>query len=195
MAVSFFPTLVSGDPEQMAGLSDEDIERLERGEVVILVEAEEKDPGRKIHAAFLLKQTIDRSWELLRQPERQSEFTSRLEESTFVSEEGGNMVVRFLLKVLLLKVRYQIIHIFDDEIYGVDISLDPRYDNDLAIFDGRWRLYPVDDGVTLARYSALVRLSPWIPRFIERFLARQSIPAAMEAWKRWIDSGGTWRKE
>lgn len=193
-AVSFFPAPVSAGPEQLEGLSDEDIERLEQGEVVIFVEPEEDDSGRIINAAFLIEQSIDNSWELLRQPERQIEFTARLEECRLVGGDADSKVVRFLLKVLFLKVRYQIDHIFNDEIYRVDISLDPGYENDLVVFDGTWRLYPVQERVTLARYSAVIRLSPLIPSFIQRFLARQSIPAAMEAWKKWIDSGGTWRK-
>ncbi len=195
IVISFFPALLCGDSEELEGLSDKDIDKMEQGEVVISVEPEEDDPGRVIHAAFLIKQPVDKSWELIRQPERQEEFTARLKECTLVDEGPDSKVVRFLLKVLFLKVRYQINHIFDDEIYRADISLDPDYDNDLTVFDGTWRLYPVEEGITLARYSVTIRLSPLIPSFIQRFLARQSIPAAMEAWKRWIDSDGAWRKK
>lgn len=194
IAFLFFPAVLSADPAPLEGFSDEELRRLERGEIVISVEQEENQPGRSIRAAFFVEQPVDRCWALLRLPERQHEFTSRLEESALMSESAGSKVVRFLLKVLLLKVRYQIIHIFNDEIYQVDIALDPGYENDMTLFDGRWRLYPVGEGLTLARYNSAFLFSPSIPAFVQRFLARQSIPSAMEAWKRWIDSGGTWRK-
>ena len=69
--ISFSPALVSADPDRLDGLSDDDMKKLEQGEVVLLIEPEEDNPGRIISAAFIIRQPIDKSWELLRQPERQ----------------------------------------------------------------------------------------------------------------------------
>lgn len=192
--VLLFPVPALGDGDPFEGLSKEDIEEMERGELIISVESNESSPGRVVSAAFFIEQSIERSWELLRQPERQSEFTSRLKESILLDEQPDSKTVRFLLKILLLKIRYQVIHILDDEAYHLDISLDPGYDNDLAVFDGTWRLHPVDEGLTLARYRSTVRLASWVPGFAQRILARMSIVSALEAWKKWFDSGGSWRK-
>ena len=191
----FSPVIVFGDSDLFDGFSDKEIEKLENGELLVVIEPEDDNPGRVFRAVFLIEKPIDTCWELLNQPERQDEFTTRLEECELVGEGQDTKVVRFLLKVLFMKVRYQIEHIFDDEIYQVDFSLDPEYENDLTIFDGTWRLYPVEEGGTFARYHSRVQLASWIPTLVQRFLTRLSIPAALEAWKTWLDSDGRWRKK
>ena len=190
-----FPAAISGDSEMWEVIEDGDLRRLERGQVIIFDVPEGNGADREIQAAFFVNRPIDPCWELLRQPERQGEFTATLEECFLVKESLGTKVVHFRARVLFLTMQYQVNHLFDDEHYRADTSLNPGFDNDLTLFDGIWRLYPVSAGTTLVRYGSILRINSFIPTWIQRYLIRKSIPSAMEAWKLWLQSGGTWRRE
>ena len=193
--VCFAPlSSLSGEAEAWSGMDEGDKERVEQGQVVIVNNVTGKERERRIQTAFLIHQPIDRCWELFQLPERQYEFTSRLDHSTLVSEDPNRKIVHFGVNVLFLKIQYQVEHIFHHETYRIDTRLDPEYENDLKELEGIWRLYQIDEHTTLVRHSSVLRISSAIPRSLQNYLAKKEIPSTLEEWRLWIESDGTWRK-
>ena len=73
-------------------------------------------------------------------------------------------------------------------------TLAPGYKNDMKRLEGFWQYYYVDDQHTLARYGTLTETGFGVPVKVQEFLARRDIPESLGRVKKWVDSGGTFRK-
>jgi len=71
--------------------------------------------------------------------------------------------------------------------------LDPDYNNDLNGLEGFWRLYPYGEGKTLARYGSNISVK-YVPGWIESVFKKRGVKKALLSVKKYIDSGGKYRK-
>jgi hypothetical protein len=184
------------DPEAWKDLTPEQIEKVKKGEIVLVDEdtsASAEEQTRFIQAAMIFNQPLEKVWELFKKTELQDRYLPDLEECTLVSRDEQGDRVDFHVK-LVLDIRYRIHHQYDNENCYLHWSLDPDYKNDMKRVDGYWRLYKLDDTHTLARYGTRVEVSSLIPEFIMVKLTRTNLPANMEACFKYIDSGGTYTK-
>ncbi len=180
----------------LEGLSITDIANLEAGRIVVLKQdsGEGKDKKSLILASLLFDQPIDKVWSMLKQTDRQKEYLPHLREATIVQGNDDGNITQFLLKIMFFNIRYRVDHSFDNKAYRLSWHLDPKYKNDLKELYGYYHLYKVDDTHTLARYGSRVDIGMLVPEFIEDALTRKDLPTALGNVKKWIDSGGTFRK-
>ncbi len=180
----------------LAGLSVTDIARLEAGKIVVLKQdsGEGKNKKSLIKASLLFDQPIEKVWSMLKQTNRQKEYLPHLREATIITGNNDGNVTQFMLKIMFFNVRYRVDHFFDNKTYRLTWHLDPGYKNDLKELYGYYQLYKVDDTHTLARYGSKVDVGLLVPEFIENILTRKDLPTALGNVKKWIDSGGTFRK-
>ena len=130
---------------------------------------------------------------LLIQIDRQHEFNPELREiRTIELTETANLSA-YHMKIMLMRIRYHARHEWDPAKNQIWWSLDPGYDNDLAVYEGRWDLFELTDQRTLGRFATRVDIGPGLPSFLQDFATRRKLPQAMESTRRWVDSGGTHR--
>ena len=184
------------DPQAWKGLTPEQIERVKQGEMVILEEPaqEGQSDSRLIRCAMILDQPIDKVWELLIYTPNQEKYLSELNRAELVKRQEDQDFIIFYVKLLFISLDYQVNHHFEHDNYYMWWKLDPEYDNDLAHLEGYWRLYRIDENHTLARYGTKLVVADLIPNSIQEYLTRKNLPASLDATRKFINSGGKYRK-
>jgi len=181
-------------PEAYKGMKADQIARVKKGEIVIMDQPESVEGRQMITAAFIFNQDIDTVWSLMTQGWRQEEYLPRLERSKLIKKWDGGDQIEFHVSVLGIGIDYRILGARDKSSYYSHWKLDPAFDNDMKEVSGYWRFYWIDDKHTLARYGTWVQTGFGIPDAVQEFLTKRDLPQALGAQKRWVDSGGTWRK-
>src|SRR6185436_1984714 len=73
-------------------------------------------------------------------------------------------------------------------------TLDSSYpNNDLTSLDGYWKFFPYGKTKTLARYGSNVSFKN-VPEFVENMFKKGGVKDALVSVKKYVDSGGTYRK-
>ncbi len=183
-------------PKALEGLSVTDIASLEAGKIVVLKQdsGEGKNKKSLIMASLLFDQPINKVWDMLKQTDRQKEYLPHLREAKIIQGDNNGNITEFMLKIMFFNIRYRVDHKFNNAAYRLSWHLDPNYKNDLKELYGYYHLYKVDDTHTLARYGSKVDIGLLVPGFIEDALTRKDLPTALGNVKKWVDSGGTFRK-
>jgi hypothetical protein len=186
----------AGDPAAWQGLTPEQVQRVKKGEIVILDQDTSANDEQKhfIQAAMIFNQPIEKAWPLIRIPENQDRFMPGLDSCRLVNREKTVEVMEFHTKVAMFNIDYQLIMHNDDSNCHQWYRLDPSYPNDLKRDDGYWKLYKLDDQHTLARFGIRVQVSSWIPEFVMERLTKSDLPRNMNAFFKYVDSGGTYTK-
>jgi len=186
---------VYGQENPWQGLTEEQVQKLKQGEIIILhQEKEGKEGERLIKAVMILNQSIDEVFNFLCQTERQEEYLPRLERSILIEEDENGNITEFRIKALFINIIYRVRHHYDPKHYRLYWELDPNFDNDIKHLEGYYQLYKINEHQTLARYATVVILSDLIPRSIQELLTKKDLPQSLGAVKKWIDSGGKYNK-
>lgn len=183
-----------GSKDAYLGISAEQIEQMKKGEIVVLSAPSDYLGLRLITAAMILDKNIDEVWALLTQPWRQEEYIPGLHSSALVEDWENGCLVDFKARVLVLIFDYRVRHTFEKDSYYSHWELDPDYNNNMKTASGFLRFYWIDKNHTLVRYGTLVEPRFFVPPELNEFLTRQSLPDALGSVKKWVDSGGTYRK-
>jgi hypothetical protein len=136
------------------------------------------------HRNLVLRQLI--------QSARQTEYRPELREVRIVEDFENGQVCDYHLRMMLMGVRYRVRHQWSFERGTFWWSLDPSHENDLAVLDGRWELYPLSDGGTLARFSTRIDVGA-LPAFLQDYATRTKLPESVDHVRQWVDSRGTYR--
>jgi len=184
------------DPEAWQGLTEEQVERVKAGEIVIIDQdtSEGSEEKRMIRAAMIFDRPLDEVYKMLRKREDQVKYLPDLHECDLVMRDEDEDRVDFHVKVLMFTIDFRLNHHYDDENYHIWWSLDPEYDNEMKRVDGVWKLYQLDEERTLARYGTWVCFSSLIPDFIMARLTRNNLPENLGSEYKYIQSGGTYTK-
>lgn len=183
-------------PEAYKGLTPDGIAKIKKGEILILKNIEAgASPSGMIEAAIIFNQPIDKVWELLvTKCDEQNKFLPYLEKSTLLKKEGNHMFIDFYLKIMNVGMDYRVDHIIEKDKYYFHWALDPSYKNKLKTLKGYWRFYYIDDTHTLARYGTWFEIGIGVPEFVQSFLIKRDLPESLNNVKKFVDSGGKWRK-
>jgi len=177
------------------GLSAQDWKKMEAGEIVILKEMRRDEGKAFIQSALIFQKPIEEVHGLLTRTERQEEYLPHLDRAVLVKREGNRDIIEFLLHFSFIDIRYQVKHYYGEPgEYRMSWALNPDFKNEIAQLEGYWKFYRLDNTRTLARYGTLVRVGRLVPKFIEDALSRKDIPKSVGQLKKWVESGGTWRK-
>lgn len=182
------------DPEAYKGLSKEQIERVKKGEVLILDRPETVEGRQMITAAMVFNQDIDTVWGLLTARSRQEEYLPRLDRSIPVGKSDAGDVIEIHVKILTMDIVYRTVGTADKTKYQSSWKLDPNFKNDMKEISGFYHFYWIDDQHTLARYGTWVQTGIGLPSSVQEFLIKRDLPESLAAQKKWVDSNGTWRK-
>ncbi len=94
--------------------------------------------------------------------------------------QGNSVKVRFLLNVMGKDVEYFIDHDRRPDLGYVTWQLDYSRESDIDDSTGYWLVYPAPgrEGFTRVEYTVDLRLSGWVPSFVEDLLARKGLEKA-----------------
>lgn len=196
---------VGGQPTGAAflgTLSPDVREELKRERRVLLGEQKETEDGSYsglIKAVALFEQPKQRVWELIVDTAMQEEYLPRLDDAEAVWSSAFGELTEFSLGVLWMDVEYRTQHWFYPEYSRVEWSLwdDPEeeWENDIAHQVGFWQLYYLTPNLTIGEYGTKVDTGVAVPQRLQDFFAKKDIPKALEAFQRYIDSDGSWRRD
>ncbi len=183
------------DPSAHEGMTPEQVERANKGEIVILDKPRDMKGEQVVRAAMMFRKNIDEVWDLITQGWRQEEYLPRLESSELVEKWDGGDRLKLSVDIMGIKINYQIIGDRDKSSYRSSWKLDPDYKNDMKQLSGAWQFYWVDDKSTFARYSTWVETKALIPDFVQEYMIKKDLPSSLSVQRQWIESGGTYKKE
>ena len=184
------------NPEAYKGLSAQEIERMKKGEIVIVKDLgfEESTSKGMIKAALILNAPIDKIFALQAQDWRQPEYVPYLNEMFVVKKFPDGNLDEEHIKILFVNINIRVRWYHHPESFSFNWTLDPAFKNDLKRLDGFWKFYYIDDNHTLARYGTVTEFGFGIPTWAQDFLTRRDLPEALNNNKLWYESNGSWRK-
>jgi hypothetical protein len=189
------PLQVDFGPAGLAGLSEVQIWRLGRGEIVLPDSLIKTEEGKTlIEAALGFDQPPEEVWRLLSRTEDQGRYLSEVQKVAVITKTPTDDLLEFTIRVVTKTFVYRQSHRFDEKALCLTWELDPSFPSDIKELTGFWRFYPFAQGKTLGRYGSRVLMKFAVPRSIQEALAKNRLPAALRSVKRYVDSGGTWDK-
>jgi len=183
-------------PDAYKGLTKEGIAKIKAGEIIILkkIKQEESASGM-VEAALIYNQPIDKTWRLIvDRVEDQRKFLPHLDTSKVVARKGNRQTVNFHLSILGIDLNWYVEHEAEKDKYYFHWNLNEKYKSKIRSQKGYWKFFWIDENRTLARYGTWFSFAIPIPRFVQSFLIKRDLPKSLGNMKKFIDSGGTWRK-
>jgi len=181
-------------PDGMAGLSEAQKQELARGKTVFTLTATSPDEqSGLIEAAIVFDRSPEEPWNLFYHTEEQYKYLKEIEMSRVITKAQLQDKIEFRVRALFITQTFRVIHHFDKPDYYFYWGLDPDFKNDLADLRGFYRFYPYGRGRTLARYGSNVSVKN-VPKFIEDIFKKSGVSKSLASVKKYIDSGGTYRK-
>lgn len=170
---------------------------LEKDGQVLLGEdkSTEASYGGYIKAVALFTVPKARAYELIVEPVKQPLYLPRLVSAQSIEKPAHGELVNFHLKVMFTSIRFFTQHWFYPELSRVEWKLDPTRKNDIAGQEGFWQLYAVGPNLTVGEYGTRVDTGIAVPKAIQDFLARRDIPKALDAFRAYVNSNGTYRRD
>ena len=180
------------------GLSDRELADALKGEVPARTEAfvapSGKSAGRGL-GAIVVERSIAEVWANVSRYEDKAEYLPRVKTVTVLERLPDRIRARFEVDASILTARYTAWFIFDQEAHTIRWTLDhTATDNTIAVADGDYHLFAVSPTQTLVVYRTYVDSGRAVPRSIQEYFARKSIPNMLRAVKKRVESGGTWKK-
>jgi hypothetical protein len=148
-----------------------------------------------IRAVAIFKQPKKRVFELMHEPTKQALYLPHLVSATTQTLAPNGELVEFAIKVMMSTYHYHTQHWFYPEQSRVEWTLDSASKNDIKVQDGYWQLFELSDGATIGEYGTRIETGLAVPKFVQDIFARDDIPKAMLAMRKYIDSNGTFRRE
>jgi ribosome-associated toxin RatA of RatAB toxin-antitoxin module len=177
------------------GLTEDQKKKLATGEIVFTKSISgDETKSALIQAALVFNQSPEKVWALLSRTEDQAKYLNEVEELQVIKKSATEDCIEFTLDVAFIELVYRVIHKFDRANLYFHWALDPTFDNSLNQLNGFWRFFPYGEGKTLARYGSNLSVSAVVPSFVENYMTRTNLPKALADVKKYVDSGGTWRK-
>ena len=159
-------------------LDAEDWENLHRGEVI--VQAENINKRKRVGAAIIIYQPIDKIWQVMLDCDRIHEFLPSLEKCELLdsAEDGSWEMIRHTVRYSWLtpKTRY----VFKAEYEPKKNIHFKRISGDLNELEGDWGMQVMGDFV-LVTYSVYIDPGFLVPGFITRSALRDDLPELMRA--------------
>ena len=162
-------------------LSDADLALLAEGKAVL--KQTKTDTGGRGTAVQHVQATPEQIWAKITSYASYPQWVDGVYECEVYGRSPGEYLVRFVIGAMGIKVEYFVRHAFRPESGYMTWALDYTRQSDLDDSVGFWRVEPVAalPGVTRVYYSVQVKLSGWVPGFVEDMLANSGLTKAT-AW-------------
>ena len=186
------------DPEAWVGLDAQAIERVKKGEIVVLGDGgstEGAGTQAMIKAAFIVDVNIAEAYRILRETEKQYEYTAGSDKNVLITRTETYDIVEFVTKYLTVELHYRVKHQWDNKKFKMWWALDPTFKNDFKKLEGSYNLFYLDDNHTLIRYGTILVVSEFAPKAIQTVLVKRDLPNGLEDVRKRINSHGTYKKK
>jgi hypothetical protein len=190
---------VPEDPA-LARFTPEQQKKLRAGEEVYEPRVEEATTAggkKKFTAAamIIINAPIEQCFKMFCDFDKQYLYFPQITKTNVISSSGNRYVIYKELDYRVMKIKYTHILTVDPQIHRVDFATDPSGVNDVKFSQGFFQFQKIDDKRTLFTYG-LTKLDPGIqvPEFIQRYMTSRDLPKMVVNLKKWIESGGTWKK-
>jgi ribosome-associated toxin RatA of RatAB toxin-antitoxin module len=180
------------------GLTEPELATALRGEVPVRSETfatpTGKASGRGI-GAIIVDRPIEEVWAVVSHYEDKAEYQPRVEKVWVLEKHPDYLKVRMQINASVTTARYTARFDLDPVAHTVHWKLDKTApDNTIVDCDGGYQLAELSPTRTLVVYRGWVDSGRSVPRFIQEYMTRRSIPNLLRAVKKRVESGGTWRK-
>lgn len=180
------------------GLTDAELAAALRGEVPVRTETftapSGKASGRGV-GAIVIDRPLAEVWAVVSRYEDKAEYQPRVEKVWVLEKSPEQVKVKMQINASVTTAYYTAIYKLDPVAYTVRWTLDKTAPgNTVADIDGGYNLAAVSPTSTLVVYRAWVDTGRAVPRFIQDYMARRSVPNLLRAIKKRVESGGTWRR-
>jgi uncharacterized protein YndB with AHSA1/START domain len=184
--------------QSLAETGGQDLERLEKGEVLVTDTSVTGPDGLKQlrgRAEAIIDAPPQEVWKTIMDHDHFEEFMPSLEDCSIVDDQGRTRLVSYRLKIAWTDISYYLRLNYDPEAWHVDGALDKTRPHKIADTRCTWDLVPLSGGTrTRVVYSVYLDSGRLIPKFVERFLSKRQLPAVLENVRQRVLSGGTWKK-
>lgn len=183
----------------LAGLTDDELAKVRRGEVPVRIESfttpTGKVSGRGL-GAILIHRPIADVWAVLTRYEDKAEYQPRVEKVWVLEKHPERLKVRMQIDASVSTVVYTANYEFDSAAHTIRWTLDKMAPGNTVVdLDGGYEAAELSSAETLVVYRAWVDSGRSVPRFISDYVSRRSIPNSLRAIKMRVESGGTYRKK
>jgi hypothetical protein len=180
------------------GLSDGELADALKGEVPAHTESfvapSGKSAGRGL-GAVVIDRPVAVVWSTLTRYEDKAEYQPRVKQVTVLEKQPDRVRARFEVDASVTTAKYTAWFTFDEQAHVIRWTLDHSApDNTIAAADGDYRLFELSPTQTLVVYRTYVDSGRIVPRALQDYIARKSIPNLLRAVKKRIESGGTYKK-
>lgn len=180
------------------GLLPEDVDAAMAGGVPIHAEAFTDAAGftcGKGAGVILIWRPIADVWATLTSYEDRVEYIPRLKKLKVLERAPGRARVWQEVDATVTTARYTAWYELDEKAHVIHWKLDPSAgDNTLRDVDGEYTMVAVDEGRTLLSYRSTVGTALHVPRAIQAYMTRKSLPDLLGNIKKRVESGGKWKR-
>jgi len=181
-----------------AGLTPDEVDKINRGEVVVKTRVYSIADGKRavtIKGYCVINKPPDAAWAVMLDYEKFHEFMPRLSKVKVLEKTKDTMKVTETVSMPVGTLT----HTLDLKFYPtqgrVAWTLDKSRKHDIADTSGTWEFLPYRRGGTVVRYTSTVDSGMIVPKFLEEQLISYDLPGVLSSIKRRTESDGTWTKE
>jgi hypothetical protein len=182
----------------VVGFTPDEVNAALRGKVPVRIEPFQRPDGKSSGrglGAIVVDRPLGEVWATLVRFDDKPEYMPRLKSIAIVDRSPQQLRVRSVIDASVTTAHYTLVFHLDEPDHRLSWTLDrTAADNSIADTEGEYRLYSIEPGRTLVTYQSYVDTGRSLPRFIQNYMARHSIPDLLNAIKRRVESGGRWRR-
>lgn len=179
-------------------LSAAELASAQRGAIPVRTETFNQPSGKAAGrgmGAVVVDRPLPEVWAVLTRFEDKAEYMPRLKSVTVLERQPGRLRVRMVVDASVLTTRYTAWYTMDQAAWTLSWNLDASApDNGIIGAQGAYRLQSLGPQRTLVLYHGFVDSGRKVPRFIQDYMTRKSIPDVLRAIKSRVESDGRWRR-
>ncbi|MDP8255409.1 MAG: SRPBCC family protein [Candidatus Alcyoniella australis] len=189
-------TAIAAQPP-LPELSNEELATLRSGEPLLRDEVYADPNGNSCGSGYALIKvdaSPDEVWKQILDYNHYADFFPNVDEAVLYRQEGELYFTRFTLSVIaVVKVTYHCKHTLHREDGWLEWRLDDTKPNDFKKTDGRWVVWPFENG-SLLSYAVFVDSGRDVPKFIQNMASKWGLKQVVLSVKRRVESGGRYTR-
>lgn len=183
----------------VAGLTEAEMEQVLAGKVPVRSETFTTQSGKsagRVFGAIVIDKPVADVWAIISRYEDKAEYMPRLKEVTVLDKQPDKVRCKMVVDASVTTARYTAIYTLDEKERTIRWNLDKTAtDNTINDVEGEYKMIELDAGRTLVAYRTWVDSGKAVPRFIQDYMAKKSVPDMLKAVKQRVESGGTYKKK
>lgn len=182
----------------IAGLTQAEMDTVLQGKTVVQAETFTTQSGKsagRVFGAAVIDRPIAEVWAVISRYDDKAEYMPRLKEVTILGKLPDRVRCRMVVDASVTTARYTAWFVLDAKEHTIRWTLDKSVsDNTISDVEGEYKMFELEPGKTLVAYRTWVDSGKAVPRFIQDYMAKKSVPDLLKAVKQRVESGGTYKK-